>query len=587
MSAPAELLVERGVMVPMRDGVRLATDVWRPATTEPVPALVSRTPYGKAALELMAPPDALAAAGFAVLLQDCRGRFDSEGEWRPIEVEGDDGYDTVEWAASRPWSNGRVGMFGASYMGYTQWQAAAARPPHLAAILPETASSDYWDVAFGPGGAYRLANRLGWAALVASDYAHRHGIDDPLLAALDEVRAEFPLGRPVDPVAYAQRIGEVADPLLSLRPLRRMPPLERTAPWYQGYFEHERRDDPYYLGLNPSSHFTRIGLPAIHVGGWYDIQLGTTFEAYLGMRDRAATEEARRSQRLIVGPWPHWSIWSPVVGEVDFGPEAVLDAQALRLEWFGHWLAGRPAPLLDGPPIRLFVMGENVWRDEWEWPLARTRWTSWHLRGGGSANTAAGDGRLDPEPPGDEPADRFLYDPRDPVPTCGGRLLGVTGTRPGAFDQREVERRADVLCYTGEALREPLELTGPVRVELWAASSAPDTDFTAKLVEVHADGRALNLCDGIVRARAVLPAPLCPGAAYRFTIDLAATSVLVAAGHRLRLEISSSSFPMFEPNPNTGNPVGRDGPDDLRTAEQTVFHDRLHPSRLILPVVPR
>jgi putative CocE/NonD family hydrolase len=569
------VIVERGVMVPMRDGVRLAADVFRPAEPQ-APVLLSRTPYGRHLLEQLHAPDRLVEAGFAVVLQDCRGRFDSEGEWRPIEVETDDGHDTVEWAAAQPWSDGRVGMFGASYMGYTQWHAAIARPPHLVAILPETACVDYWDIAYGPGGAYRLGNRLGWAMSVAADSARRMGIEDPLLAAIAAAREAMPTA---DLAERARRLGAIVDPLLEARPLTSVTRFERTVPWYFDWLAHERRDDPYWLALSPSSRFPQIGLPMIHVGGWYDIMLGTTFRAYLGMRANAATDEARRHQRLIVGPWPHWTPDSPIVGQADFGPAARLDVTALRTEWFGHWLQGKPAPLLDDPPIRLFVMGQNIWRDEWEWPLARTRFEPWHLGAGGRLGPAL--------PAADEEPDRFVYDPRDPVPTRGGRTLGVTGAAAGVFDQRDLEQRPDVLVYRSEPLREPLELTGPVVMDLWASTDAPDTDFTAKLVECRADGSVLNLCDGIVRARAAVPTPLAPGAAYRFTVDLVATSVLIAPGSRLGVHVSSSSFPMFEPNPNTGNPVGTDGHDDLRPARQAVYHDRMHPSRIVLPVVPR
>ena len=329
--------------------------------------------------------------------------------------------------------------------------------------------------------------------------------------------------------------------------------------------------------MNPASHYAALDLPAVHVGGWYDIHLEGILANYVGMRRQAPTERARRGQRLVVGPWSHWSPQSGVVGDVDFGPGAAFDVTAMRIDWFKHWLQDGPAP--DWAPVRLFVMGENVWRDEQEWPLARTVYTPWHLRAGGG---------LGPEAPdADEAADHFTYDPRDPVPTLGGKLLG-SGEVAGPFDQRPVEGRADVLVYTSDALTAPMELTGPVVVELWAATDAPDTDFTAVLIDVHPDGLALNLCEGVVRARhAGVATPLVAGAAYRFTIDLVATSVVLAAGHRLRLHISSSSFPEWEPNPNTGAPIGVDAEADLRVAHQTILHDARHPSRVILPVIPR
>ncbi len=587
-----DVILERSVAIPMRDGVLLYADLWRPNTERPVPVLVSRTPYGRDMLQsglLSAPPPDVVRAGYAVVYQDSRGRFESEGDWAPIAVEVDDGYDTVEWAAEQPWSNGRVGMFGASYMGYTQWLAAIARPPHLVAILPEVASAEYWGTWFGTGGALRLAHRIGWAAAVGAAHARRIGCPELELEALldTQARIEAVLAGPEVLAERNRQMAEMVEPLFQYRPLRENALLAKIAPWMADALAREDPDDPWFRELDHRAHYRTLDLPAFHIGGWYDINVNGTIANFVGMSAHAATEEARRSQRLLVGPWPHWTPQISVVGDVDFGPNAVLDLEPLRREWFGHWLQDQPAPMLDDAPIRIFVMGENVWRDEWEWPLARTEWTSWYLHSDGHANTSDGDGVLGLDAPLEDAPDRFDYDPRDPVPTRGGRLLGVGGSLAGAFDQRDVETRPDVLVYTTPPLEQAVEITGPVSVELWASTSAPDTDFTAKLVEVHADGRAINLCDGIVRARAFVPTPLTAGAAYRFTIELWEISALVAAGNRLRLEISSSNYPHFEPNSNCGKPVGTDTDADIRTAHQTVFHDPIHPSRLILPVIPR
>jgi uncharacterized protein len=582
------LVIEHSVMVPMRDGVRLAADLWRPDTTEAVPVLVARSPYDRAMLGTLA-AELLANAGYAVVQQDCRGRFESEGEgWCPVELDADDGYDTVEWAAAQPWSNGKVGMFGASYMGYVQWQAAIARPPSLVAILPETSAAEYWDPAWGPGGAFRVANRVGWTLMVAMEEARRQGIDDPLLA---ELRHGMTALEPGDILGRAALIAPLVERLNHHRPLRDVPFFAKAAPWYAEYFDHDRRDDPAWLRSNPRSHYADIDLPIIHVGGWYDVQLSGTIDAYEGMRDCAATEEARAGQRMIIGPWTHWGITVPVVGDLDFGPNAVLDIDALRLAWFDHWMRDRPAggsgaetgALVDEPPVRLFVMGDNEWRDEHEWPLARTEWTPWYLHA---------DGRFGPDahvelPTADDAADGFTYDPSDPVPTLGGRLLGTGGARGGPVEQGDVAARADVLAYTSEPLAHALEITGPVRAELWASTDAPDTDFTAKLVDVHPEGRSYNICDGVVRARTQFPIPLVTGAIYCFTIDLAATAIVLPAGHRLEVQVSSSNFPMFEANANSGNPSGSDTVDDLRVAEQRVYRDVSRPSRVVLPVIPR
>lgn len=565
----------------MRDGVRLSADVWRPATNLPVPVLICRTPYGKQMVALMAAPDLLAASGFAVVLQDCRGRFESEGEWTYVHSEVADGYDTVEWAAAQPWSNGRVGVFGASYMGYTQWLAAIAQPPHLEAMLPECCPADYWSASFGPGGALRLATRIGWTASVVASMAPQWGIEDAQLDQIREaglaVRAALVAGDTAGVRAARLRAKQVLDEVYRIRPLAGNPLWHDRATWLAEIFDHERRDDANWRRVNPATHYNVVDLPAVHVGGWYDIHLDGILANFTGMIRQAPTERARQAQRLIVGPWAHWLPTSSVVGSVDFGPDAVLDVTALRRDWFGAWLQDGPGPAL--APVRLFVMGENAWRDEQEWPLARTRYTPWYLHAGGV---------LGPDAPaaGEEP-DEFVHDPADPAPTVGGRLLG-TGEFSGPYDQSAVGERADVLCYTSAPLTEPLELTGPVHASVWASTDAADTDFAAVLIDVHPDGTAINLCEGIVRARhAGLPQPLVPGAVYQYTIDLIATSVLLPAGHSVRVHISSSSFPEWEPNPGTGQPLGTDTDADLRQARQAVYHDGRHPSQIVLPVIPR
>lgn len=582
MTGPGTAVItERGVRAAMRDGVHLACDVFRPEGAGPVPALVCRTPYGRTNAALTLAPERLAVAGFAVVVQDCRGRFDSEGEWRYVHCEVDDGYDTVEWAAAQPWSDGRVGMFGPSYMGYTQWLAAVARPPHLEAMVPECCPSDWWVANFDPGGTFRLALRVGWTASVIAQMAPGWGIDDPRLDELrrtfEEARMASALADPIAIRAVRERSkGQLAD-VYRARPLAGNELWHGRATWLEEIFEHETAADAAWRRINPSSHYDVLDLPAVHVGGWYDIHLAGVLENFAGMRRQAPTERAREAQHLVVGPWAHWSPQVSVVGDVDFGPDAVLDTTELRLAWFDRWLRDGDDP--GWAPVRIFVMGENVWRDEAEWPLARTRYTSWHLGAGGS---------LGPEPPADdEVPDPFTFDPADPAPTVGGRLLG-SGEVAGPLDQRAVGRRDDVLVYTSAPLEEPMELTGPVRVELWASTDASDTDYTACLIEVDPDGTALNLCEGAVRARhSGLVMPLLPGAVYRYTIDLVATSVLVAAGHRLRLHVSSASFPEWEPNPGTGRRLGADGPDDLVVAHQLVYHDAARPSRVVLPVIPR
>jgi putative CocE/NonD family hydrolase len=571
-----EILVERSVAIPMRDGVRLYADIWRPDTDTPLPVLVMRTPYNRKLMELMGGGRSLARDGYVVISQDCRGRFESEGEgWAPIEPEADDAYDTIEWAAAQPWSNGKVATFGASYMGHTQWQAAIARPPSLVAMLPECCASDHWEPIWGPGGAFKIANRMSWALSVAMEEARRQGLDDPLI---DEANAAIAAAGD-DILARSAAMAPIVQRIIEARPLRDIAFFGKAAPWFARYFDRDRRDDPSWSRISPRAHFANLDLPAIHVGGWFDIHSWGTIDAFVGMTKGAKTARGRDNQFLIMGPWAHWGIVSGVVGDVDFGPEATLDIDNLRKEWFGHWLHNRDTGVVDRPKVRIFVMGENAWRDEHEWPLARTQWTSWHLHDGG---------RLASEAPRGSAPDAFTFDPRDPAPTVGGNLLGENaGARQGPVEQGDLASRADVLAYTSDELTEPLEITGPVRAEIWASTSAPDTDFTAKLVDVHPDGRSYNILEGIVRARSVTSIPLEPGAAYCFPITMGSTSIVLPAGHRVRVLVSSSSWPMWEPNANTGNAPGSDTYDDLRTADQRVFHDPTHPSRVILPVIPR
>ncbi|MFF4595869.1 CocE/NonD family hydrolase [Amycolatopsis sp. NPDC001319] len=575
------VITEHDIRIPMRDGVLLRADLWRPAEPDRHPVLISRTPYSPSMVTAALNPHRLAAAGFAVLVQHCRGRFGSGGTWSYVHSDVEDGYDTVEWAAGRPWSDGRVGMFGQSYGGSTQWLAAQTRPPHLEVIAPEACAADYWEGTFDAGGTFRLALRVGWTAHVISEMAEEWGIDDARPAHLRSVtlglHSAVATGDPEQRRQARAAAATALDEIFRTRPFRDNPLWHGRAGWLEEAFDHESRDDSTWLRHNPTTHYSGIDLPALHIGSWYDIHLGATLRHYTGMRRQAPTAAARAAQRLIIGPWDHWHPTVHLVGEVDFGPEAAIDITAVRARWFRRHFDGAPD---DTAPVRLFVMGRNEWRDEAEWPLARTEFTPFYLHDGAV---------LDPRrPTADTGADAFTYDPRDPVPTIGGRLLGSGGEVAGPADQRPNLARGDVLTYLSAELTEELELTGPVTMDLWASTDAPDTDFTAVLLDVHPDGRALNLCEGAVRARHQLPAtPLEPGAVYHFTLDLAATSIVLAPGHRVGVYVSSSSYPEWEPNPNTGNPLGTDTNEDLRTARQTVHRTAACPSRVVLPIIPR
>jgi len=565
------ILVEKAVEARMRDGVVLRADVYRPDTTARLPALVERTPYSKNPGNQDNIFRRLASHGFVVIVQDTRGRYTSDGVARPHD-EGEDGYDTIEWAAQLPYVNGRVATFGGSYSATTQLLAAPLRPPHLSAIFPSSSYNSRYDMVF-QGGAFYLADGLSWNLGQGADVRRRE-----LQPGADRDHA-------IGLTAAERR--SLADEWLWHVPLTSIDALEiqRVAPGYFDMLAHPSYDR-YWETFDVEARHAEFDVPALHLTGWYDTLLTGTIRNFAGLREHARSPRARESQRLIIGPWTHArpTLESTTIGDVDFGPGAGLDLERLILDWFGYWLKDAPTGVLARAPVRIFVMGINTWRDEQRWPLARAVPTSFHLHSGGSANTLDGDGRLSEPAPGDQPPDRYTYDPKRPVPT--GSRGGYSRT---PADQRDVERRSDVLVYTTAPLLSPIEVTGPIEMRLWAASSATDTDFTAKLVDVLPDGTARMLADGILRARyrrgKTAPALLTPGRAEEMVIDVGATSNVFAAGHRIRVEVSSSNFPRFDRNPNTGTSFGETA--ELRTADQTIYHDAQHPSRIVLPVVPR
>ena len=580
MGQNTSIKTETDVPIPMRDGARLYADVYRPDTSERVPVLLQRTPYNKnmpAARGSVL--DALRAVshGYAVVIQDTRGRYASDGEFYPFRDEIDDGYDTVEWCASQPWSNGKVGMYGRSYTGATQWLASLSRPPSLAAIVPGITASDYHEGWTYQGGAFELGFAVSWTLLqltMANLATHYRGrpvpseTRDNLLKAVDGMEETFRFVPPKD-------FPHLKDGL---------------APYFYDWLAHPKSDD-YWKRWRIEDHHSEIAVPALHIGGWHDIFLKGTLRNFQGMREKGPTDTVRRGQKLIVGPWHHGA-GTDVSGEYYFGlmaNEAAIDVPGAHLRWYDYWLKGIDNGVLDELPVRIFVMGDNVWRYEQEWPLARTKYTPYYFHSDGKASTLNGDGILSPERPGSEPPDVYLYDPRSPVPTRGGGLCCNSGFLPGGpFDQRVIESRPDVLVYTTPALEHDLEVTGPVSVTLYAASSAPDTDFTAKLVDVSPCGCSRSLTDGIMRARyreSLAESKLIePGNVYEYTIDLVATSNVFKAGHSIRVEVSSSNFPRFDRNPNTGREPWEES--ELRPAVQTILHEDQYPSHITLPVIP-
>lgn len=578
------VVVEKNVMVAMRDGVRLATDVYRPEGEGPFPTVVQRLPYNKELPTLVNFCfDVLRAAqaGYAVVVQDTRGRFASEGEFVPFTDEAADGADTVAWAAGQPWSNGQVGMVGGSYFGATQWLAATEAPDALKAMAPFVTTDQYYDGWAYQGGAFQLGFNLHWTLLFLAlgDLQRRLGKGEATLEELGGM------------IAAVDR----NDELFRRLPLRDLTELGDTAPYYQEWLDHPSYDD-FWRATAPRESYGNVTAPALNMGGWYDLFLNGTIENYVGMKAQGGSEQARRLQRLIIGPWAHGPLagWFP---ERSYGVLSGVDAAditGLQLRWFNHLLKGEDTGLEDDNPVRIFVMGANEWRDEDDWPLPGTDYVDYFLHSGGSANTAAGDGTLTTQPPGDEPEDVYLYDPRNPVPTVGGAtfLPGLLiGANAGPRDQRDVELRSDVLCYTTPPLSEPLEVIGPVELILHVSSSVPDTDFTGKLVDVAPDGRAENLVDGIlrVRYRKSLSDPVLmeAGRVYELRINLVATANVFAAGHRIRLEVSSSNFPRFDRNTNTGGTIAEETLQDAQPAINRVHHTTDHASRLVLPVVHR
>ena len=567
------MLAEHNAAIPMRDGTILRGDVYRPAQGGPFPALLVRTPYGEPMVRA-APVLPAVDAGFAVVLQHCRGTGTSDGEFTPFENEADDGVDTIDWCARQDWCDGRVGMWGSSYLGMVQLAAAVHAPPALRCLLPIVAPADYYGGLAYRQGAFQLGQLLGWYTMKSAQTLGYRA------AAGEDVAAEMP--------ALLAHMATLPAEYRHL-PAREMPAVSRILPAWQRWVDHEQRDD-YWRDLSYVDRRDRITTPALHVGGWFDLFLGGTLDNYQTLRGTAATEHARRHQALIVGPWTH-ADQTGLAGELHFG--ALASAQAIGLEQLQvSFLA---AVLRDessqrgGVRVKLFVMGDNVWRDEDDWPLARTEWTRWYLHPGGSLSPA--------EPEASAGTSQFSYDPADPVPTVGGPVLMPAGPDGdiswlgGTRDQRGIEARPDVLSFTSEVLADELEVTGPLSVTLHATTSAADTDFTAKLVDVWPDGRAMGIADGIIRARyrdgTGQPAPVTPGVVYEYTIDLIATSQVFKPGHRVRVDVSSSNFPCFDRNPGNGALAATGTEQDFVVADQTICHDAAHPSYITLPVIPR
>ncbi len=558
-----EVTVERYVPARMRDGVTLSTDICRPKADGKFPVLLIRTPYNKDG-ELNFCLKA-AARGYVVVDQDVRGRFASEGDWYPFKYESQDGYDTVEWAAALPYSNGKVGMFGGSYVGATQYLAAIAKPPHLAGICPNVTASNYHDGWTYQGGAFEQWFDESWTT----------GLAENTLARRVESGG--------DAIGWTQKL-----PLWSY-PVREIPSAAGLAPYFTDWLAHPDFDD-YWKRWSIEDNYAQIQVPVFSLGAWYDIFLGGTLKNYVRLKKEAGTEVARHGQRLKIYVGGHaGGSGDRKVGDVDFGDKLPFDVDEMMLRWYDNLLKGIANGSDQDKPVSIFVMGKNAWREEDDWPLERAKATRYYLHSTKPANGLEGGGTLSTAVPVEEKPDHYVYDPADAVPTIGGPLCCVQlPTGIGPEDQRPAEARDDVLIFSSPAFTQNTEVTGPISLDLYASSSAVDTDFTGKLVDVWPNGFAQNLTEGILRLRyrssQEKPELGNPGEIYHISVDLWATSNVFLPGHRLRLEVSSSNFPRFDRNLNTGGDQARG--THMVKATNVIYHDKSRPSALVLPIVP-
>ncbi len=547
------------VRTPMRDGIELSSDIWLPAGEGRHPLIVVRTPYQKTLRDMKGPEMAkfFAERGYAVAIQDVRGRGDSGGAFRYFFQEADDGYDTVEWLAAQPWSNGRVCMMGASYLGTVQWLAASKKPPHLVCIASTAAAGDFMNELPYIGGAFMQQFALQWPYLVSATSYQFNVMEEDL------------------PGIYRHRPLLTADEVLG-----------RKIPIYREWLEHPVLDEYWRTIRLDEKDFRGIGIPVLHVTGWFDGDQPGALYYWQGM---ARYSPAAADQYLIVGPWNHLQTFfggAKKKGEMEFTGDSIIDNYQVHAEFFDKYLK-QTADKFNYPRAKLYVTGRNAWRSFDAYPVLEAKTTRLYLSSGGRSNSLLGDGKLVAASTRREPQDRYAFDPKNPVP------LDFDPQREMyASDRRAVERRDDILVYTGEPLTAALEVIGQVGVELYAASDARDTDFTASILDVYPDGRAVVLGSrvvGIIRARYRKGLDrmelLTPGQVEKYHIDLGHMAHSFEPGHRVRVEISSSASPLFNPNQNTGNPVATD--TQWRTANQTIYHDSRHSSALVLPVVPR
>mgnify|MGYP002623373575 CR=1 FL=1 len=570
--SPAQYEVEEfpEVKVPVRDGVEIAADIFRPKAEGRFPAILCQTPYDKTGLGARAKK--FAAHGFVVVNTDSRGRYESGGQWDPFSpLHKTDGYDVVEWVAAQPWCNGNVGTYGLSYMGWTSWWTASQAPPSLKAIVPEVAPPDYLDNCPYQNGIL-VCWMVDWAGSTSGRRFHQ---------ARPGPYGGFAVNREEDYVKL---------PYIDFDKTRGYLPND----WWRKWIRQNKASDPYWQAIayeTPES-FSKITVPSLAITGWFDANFPGTPRNYLGMQQHGGTPAARRP-RMVVGPWQHIINSQRALAGVDFGDEAIIDWDGYVMRWFDYHLKGIDNGVLDDPPVHLFVLGRNEWRTAENWPLPETEFTKFYLHSQNGANSSNGDGQLTTRPPGFEPPDHYTYDPKAPTPSAAFENGHIDGPR----DVSQIALRDDVLVYNTPELSEDVELIGPVTAKLFAATDRPDTDWMVRLIDVHPDGRALFLAEGVMRARFRDPADhgrfngnqistLSPGTPYEYTIDFwRPIGNVFLKGHRIRIEISSSYFPYYLLNPNSADDnLGL--ATEFHKARQTLFHDTVRPSHVVLPVIP-
>lgn len=561
----------RGHKIRMRDGVHLSVDLYQPAELGRYPAILMHTPYNNNSTGMVQRGKWFARRGYAVAISDARGRFDSEGDWDPFDRKHKtDGYDLVEWAARQEWCSGRVGMMGSSYMGWTQWWTATQAPPSLRAIVPEVAPPDqFLNAPYQQG--ILVSWMMDWGAMMAG--------------RTSQTVADGPYGG----FANSRQKDYMQTPYIKLNQLRGA----LDAPWFERWFHDNLSTAAYWRGISyqGKQNYSRVRVPSLNISGWFDANYPGAPRNYLGMKALGATAEARRPH-LVLGPWPHSFNRERKLAGVDYGPQAIIDWNGYVCRWFDHYLKGMDNGVERDAPVYVFVMGPNRWHAEKDWPLPQTKWTRYYLHSDGKANSLKGDGRLDVnKPAADEPADTYAYDPANPTPSpfTGGHI-------DGAVDNRKAAERPDVLVYTTAPMQEDLEVTGPIEAQLFAETSARDTDWMMRLIDVHPDGPAVLLCDGVMRARCRDPqrdgaftseklSEIQPGQIYSYKLHFwRGTGNVFAKGHRIRIEISSSYFPYYLRNLNTGGDnVGLETGSVV--AKQRVYHSDRYPSHVVLPVI--